>query len=57
MWNSYHEERERVKYVGRKLPNREVIKEVEKGGYTYLDIVALDKIKENEMKEKNNKRI
>ena len=46
-----------VRYVGRKLPNREVIKEVEKGGYTYLDIVALDKIKDNEMKEKNNKRI
>ena len=34
-----------------KLPNSEVMKEVEKEGYTYLGIVELDKIKENEMKE------
>ena len=37
---------------GIKLPNCEVMKEVEKEGYTYLSIVELDKIKENEMKEK-----
>ena len=40
---------------GIKLPNSEVLKEVEKEGYTYLGIVKLDKIKENEMKEKTIK--
>ena len=35
-----------------KLPNSEVMKEVEKEGYTYLGIVERDKIKEKEMKEK-----
>ena len=37
------------------LPNNEVMKEVEKEGYTYLGIVELDKIKENEMKKKTIK--
>ena len=37
------------------LPNNEVMKEVEKEGYTYLGIVELDKIKENEMKKKTLK--
>ena len=41
-----------VRCEGVKLPNCEVMKEVEKEGYTYLGIVELDKIKENEMKEK-----
>ena len=41
-----------VRCEGIKLPNTEVMKEVEKEGYTYLSIVELDKIKENEMKEK-----
>ena len=41
-----------VRCKGIKLPNSEVMKEVEKEGYTYLSIVELDKIKENEMKEK-----
>ena len=40
---------------GIKLPNSKVLKEVEKEGYTYLGIVELDKIKENEMKEKTIK--
>ena len=31
------------------------MKEVKKEGYTYLDTVELDKIKENEMKEKTIK--
>ena len=31
------------------------MKEVEKEGYTYLGMVKLDKIKENEMKEKTIK--
>ena len=44
-----------VRCEGIKLPNSEVIKEVKKEGYTYLDIVKLDKIKENEMKEKTIK--
>ena len=35
--------------------NSEVMKKVEKEGYTYLGIVELDKIKENEMKEKTTK--
>lgn len=34
------------------LPNGEVMKEVEEDGYTYLGIVELDKIKEQEMKDK-----
>ena len=41
-----------VKCEGIKLPNSEVMKEVEKEGYTYLAIVELDKIKEYEMKKK-----
>ena len=44
-----------VRCEGMKLPNTEVMKEVEKEGYTYLGIVELDKIKENEMKEKGIK--
>ena len=39
------------------LPNNEVMKKVEKEGYTYLGIVGLDKINEDEMKKKNNKGI
>ena len=34
-----------VRNEGLKLPNNEVMKEVEKEGYTYLGIVELDKIK------------
>ena len=37
------------------LPNNEVMKEVEKEGYTYLGIAELDKIKEDEMKKKTIK--
>ena len=44
-----------VRSEGLKLPNNEVMKEVEKEGYTYLGIVELDKIKENKMKEKTIK--
>ena len=40
-----------VRCEGIKLPNCEVMKEVEKEGYTYLDLDELDRIKENEMKE------
>ena len=46
-----------VRCEGMKLPNCEVMKAVEKEGYTYLGIVELDKIKESEIKEKNYKRI
>ena len=35
-----------VRCEGTKLPNNEVMKEVEKDGCTYLDKVELDKIKE-----------
>ena len=34
-----------------KLQNSEVMKNVEKKGYTYLGIVELDKINQKEMKE------
>ena len=44
-----------VRCEGIKLPNSEVMEEVEKEGYKYLGIVELDKIKENEMKEKTIK--
>ena len=44
-----------VRCEGIKLPNCEVMKKVEKEGYIYLGIVELDKIKENEMKEKTIK--
>ena len=41
-----------VRCEGIKLPNTDIMKEVEKERYTYSGIVELDKIKENEMKEK-----
>ena len=44
-----------VRCEGIKLPNCEVMKEVEKEGYTYLGIIELDKIKENETKEQTVK--
>ena len=44
-----------VRCEGIKLPNTDIMKEVEKERYTYSGIVELDKIKENEMKKKNNK--
>ena len=40
-----------VRFEGIKSPNCEVMKEVEKEGYTYLGLDELDRIKENEMKE------
>ena len=44
-----------VKCDGIVLPNGDVMREADKKGYTYLGIVELDKIKENEMKEKTTK--
>ena len=44
-----------VRYERINLLNSEVMNEVEKEGYTYLGIAELDKIKENEMKEKTIK--
>ena len=44
-----------VRCKGIELPNDEIIKEVGQEGYTYLGIVELDKVKENEMKEKTMK--
>ena len=44
-----------IRCEGIKLPNCGVVKEVEKEGYTYLGLVELDKIKENELKEKTIK--
>ena len=41
-----------VRCEGIKSPNSEVIKEVQKERYIYLGMGELDKIKENEMKEK-----
>lgn len=41
-----------IKCDGIELPSNEVIKQVEEDGYTYLGIVELDKIMENEMKQK-----
>ena len=41
-----------VKCDGIELPNNDVIKEVGEEGYTYLGIVEVDKIKENEIKSK-----
>ena len=52
MWNSYHEEREVVRCERIKLLNSEVMLEVEKEGHTSLDIFELDKIRDNEIKEK-----
>ena len=43
------------RYEGIKLSNSEVMKEVEREGYMYLWITELDKIRENEMKEKTIK--
>ena len=44
-----------VRCEGIELQNDEMIKEVGQEGYTYLGIVELDKVKENEMKEKTMK--
>ena len=44
-----------VRYEGRKLPNDEIMKEVEKERYKYRGIGELDKVKENEMKETTTK--
>ena len=44
-----------VRYEGRKLPNDEIMKEVEKERYKYHGIGELDKVKENEMKETTTK--
>ena len=45
-----------VRCEGTELPNSTIMKDVKKEGYTYLGTVELDKIKENEMKEKTIKR-
>ena len=34
-----------VKFDGSYLPNQEIMKEVDGNGYTYLEIIELDKIK------------
>ena len=34
------------------LPNQEIMKKVDENGYTYLDILEMDEIKEHEMKKK-----
>ena len=44
-----------VRCEGTRHPSNEVMKEIEMEGYTCLDIVELDKIKKNEMKEKTIK--
>ena len=44
-----------VRCEGTRHPNNEVMKEIEMEGYTCLNIVELDKIKKNEMKEKTIK--
>ena len=41
-----------VKFDGIFLPSREIMKEVDEKGYTYLGILELDQIKEHEMKNK-----
>ena len=41
-----------VKFDGIYLPNQEIMKEVDENGYTYLGILELDEIKEQEMKIK-----
>ena len=55
MWDSYNERGKIVKSEGIKLPDGEVMKQVGQEGYTYLDIIELDKIRETEMKEKITK--
>ena len=44
-----------VKSEGIKLPDGELMKQVGQEGYTYLDTIELDKIRETEMKEKITK--
>ena len=44
-----------VKVEGTKLPDGEVMKQIEQEVYTYLGIIELDKIKETEVKEKITK--
>ena len=40
------------KFDGIHLPNQEIIKEVDENGYTYLEILDLDEVKEHKMKIK-----
>lgn len=40
------------KLNGVALPNGQMIKAIDESGYKYLDIVEMDKIKENDMKDK-----
>ena len=44
-----------VNCEGIKVPNDEIIKEVGQEGNTYLGIVELDKVRENEMKDKTRR--
>ena len=41
-----------VKFDGNHLPNHEIVKEVDKNGYSYLDILELNEIREHKMKIK-----
>lgn len=41
-----------VKLNGVALPNVQRIKDIDESGYKYLAIVEMDKIKENDMKDK-----
>ena len=51
MWSSWCQKRKIVRFDGIVLANGNVMKEVDKEGYTYVEIAELDTIKENEMKE------
>ena len=44
-----------IKSEGIKLPDGEVLKQIEQEGYIYLGVIELDKIKEKEMKEEITK--
>lgn len=41
-----------VKLNGVALPNGQMIKDIDESGYKYLGIVEMDKIRENDMKDK-----
>ena len=42
-----------VRFDGIQLPNEEIMRGVDENGYTYLGILELDGIKEQEMKNKS----
>lgn len=51
VWNIGIEKKE-LKLISVELPNGQMMKEIDQGGYQYLDIAQVDEIKETDMTDK-----